>query len=965
MSSENIEQIPFHSKKLGETLDIFSTDKELGIHSSKVAGLHEKYGYNKIIQKPPSIWKVYLAPLFDTLITIYLIMAGILSLLSAFVPGVRGQVTFWIIIIALNMILAIFQQYRAQKKVDALKKLSPQKANVIRDGLEIEVLSENLIPGDIIILGLGDKIPADARLIETNNLSIDEASLTGESVPIQKFRTSQLNSALPAETPIGERGNMIYLGTFIQTGSAKAVVCQIGNNTELGKISSKMDELTEVEIPLRTKINALGRGLGILMSVFLAIAIIVKFWIRMVQGSNFTIDQIAKDIADSIVNAMAVMPINIPLLTTVVLITGVLQMATKQVIVKELSAVETLGRTSVLCSDKTGTMTTSKMTVVKFWNRVSMVDVNAIDGTVETYVDGKEVSLDKIIKDENNKLFLYNALLNNSAKLVETSDPEHFDIAGNPTDGALLTLCVRIGLPIRKIKDSFVQIKSYPFDSKVKRMSGVFEDKSSKQLLAFTKGASDILLPLCTQIKDSSSSTKLTKKKRDEILSQINKLANQGYRIISLAYKTLDSIPEDEDDLVEERKRIESDLTYLGYTVILDPPRPGVKEAVAKLDSAGIFPVMITGDAPSTAGTIAQQVGILDPDELVIEGKEIMDLNDEDFLKVSVFARVSPQDKQVIVERYQDVGKVVTMTGDGVNDSLAIAMADAGVAMGITGTEVTKEAADMIIADDSYVSLVTGVEEGRNLFEKIRIMIFFYIAVNFAEAIMYFSTQFLMEQGNFLQLLNNYQRTYIFSIVHALPPLAIIFGNNDWEIMKLKPREQAAILSKRMIQALILYSLLSVSGILLVYFMQDGNFLGWLGVSSFNKLGFNPEFRTPDFPKQPIEWTQAKARTMLLSVIYISETFMVISIRRMNRSFIQSLRDSNLFILAMVFSPLIIHFGLMYIFPIQYFIGYFGINIDLIFLDPLDLFIVFFFGLLPVAALEIFKKFVREKGEQF
>ncbi len=983
MDTRQIVIVSPHALNLKETFKLCDVDPKTGLSSETVKDRLSQMGKNVIEVKKPGIWTVYLAPLFDTLITIYLIMAAIMLTLSFIVPEVRGQVTFWLVVIALNMLLAIFQQYRAQRKIESLKNLSPPTARVLRDGIKTEVLAETLVVGDILELSIGDKIPADARLISASNFSVNEASLTGESHPVQKFSTEGLASPLPPETPIDARRNMVYLGTFVQTGSARAVVVATGNRTELGAIASTMNELQTVEIPLRTKINRLGKGLGTLMVFFLIIAILVRLYLRLKSNVNLTFFLFAKDLTDSIVNAMAVMPINIPLLTTVVLITGVLQMATINVIVKKLSVVETLGRISVLCSDKTGTITTSKMTVVRLWDVSRYYGVKKDDGVFaifpmedgeslysSTLVDPEEDGLKDIDRDSQLYLILANASRNNDATLVqeELTEKAHlgYNVIGNPTDGAMLRLLLKSGIDPKEMSLRFERVKTYPFDSSVKRMSGLFFDSQSNRHLIFTKGATDFILPLCKYYSENLEVHELTTKKAEEIMERANRFASLGFRVISFAYKVLNEEFPSNLSEAEERKLAESELVYLGFACILDPPRQGVEEAVAKLDAAGIFPVMITGDAPETAGTIARQVGILDPDEKVVEGKDISSLSEDDFFKVSVFARVSPQDKKIIVQRYQDKGRVVAMTGDGVNDALAITLADAGVAMGITGTEVTKDAADIILADDSYVSLVTGVEEGRNLYEKIRMMIFFYIAVNFGEAIMYFSTQFLLVNGDFLQLLNNFQRTYIFTVAHAFPPLAIIFGNKDRDIMKLKPREHSELLSKKLIVGLFLFGLALAGSVLFIYFGHDEQFFGIFGLSSFNNWGYVPVLSDVGGYKQPRSLEQAKARTMLLTVIFIAETMLTLSIRRVNKDIISGSKDANLFIWSMVLLPLVVHFGLMYIYPIQFFlVNYLGINFDLVFLGPLDLILSIIFGLFPVGVLELYKFIVRKQNAQF
>ncbi|OLS23069.1 MAG: Calcium-transporting ATPase 1 [Candidatus Heimdallarchaeota archaeon LC_2] len=965
---------------LDKVVDQLKTDSEKGLNKNQVKKRTQSIGLNEIVTPKPSVWKLYLAPLFDTLIVIYLIMTGIMLVLSLQVPEIRSKVTFWLVLIAFNMMLAIFQQFRAQKKIEALQKLSPPLATVMRNGKKQEIEAKYLVPGDVIELSLGDKIPADARIIKSSNLTVNEASLTGESVPATKNRDGK--DAIDSDAPIGEHKNMIYLGTFIQTGSAKALILRTGNQTELGKIASAMSEI-DIEIPLRKRVNALGKWLGMIMLTFLTILISFIIYDGVTSEEPFTTEQFAFDISQAIINAMAVLPINIPLLTTVILITGVLNMAKNKVVIKELSVVETLGRCSVLCSDKTGTMTTSRMTVKLLYdtedyyfvtlknnyrNALCLIPEDEVDSVLESQVETYQ-DVEKIESNSSLDLLLSGAILNNEASIVPLTDEREnrdreWEIIGNPTDGALLVLAMTNGLAVDTIRERYLRERTYPFDSNVKRMSGLFKDTLENDYMVLTKGATEVLLPRCTHIGNEFNKRKLTKKQRKNIQDRVDGFANNGYRVISLAYKSITDLPK-MVDLEGEREMIETDLIYNGFTIIYDPPRPGVLRAVQELDEAGIFPIMITGDAPTTAATIARQVGILDPDEIVIEGKDAEKLPDEEFFKVSVFARVSPQHKEIIVSRYQNRGDVVAMTGDGVNDALAISKSDAGIAMGITGTEVAKEAADIIITDDSYVSLVGGVEEGRNLYEKIRMLIFFYIAVNFAEAIVYFSTSFIID----FQILNNWQRVYIFSIIHAIPVLAIIFGPPDKEIMKLKPRDNDALLPKRLITGLALFSI-SLGGVLLLMYFLYYN--GTLPTNSFNEGGiWDPNnTKTPgttDTEEQllPENLAHAKARTVLLTIIYIAESLLVLSIRRINVSTIEgSLEDNDFLVWTLVSVGLVMHFALMYITPFQEAFSSAGVQVELIRLGIFDLILTIGAAFIPLFLLEGYKYYNRKQNIQ-
>lgn len=965
---------------LDEIADRLKTDPKNGLSSDEVS-TRVQHGKNKIITAKPSIWKLYLAPLFDVLIVVYLIMTGIMLVLSLFVEGIASKVTFWLIIISINMALAIFQQFRAQKKLSSLQDLSPPMTTVVRDGKAEAIKAEDIVVGDVVNLNIGDKIPADARIISSSSLSMNEASLTGESEPVSKYRDG--SKELESHTPISDRKNMVYLGTFVQEGEASVIIVRIGNDTELGKIASAMSEMQTMEIPLRNKINTLGKWLSILMVSFLAILVIFTQVQRINSGATITFESFSFDLAQGIITAMAVMPINIPLLTTVVLITGVLNMAKNKVVIKDLSAVETLGRISVLCSDKTGTMTSSLMTAKLIYDTdnyygiccreemnsaISVVDEERVNEFMDSqYVNNTRV--ENIDSHSTLGLLLTSAILNNRATIrpkyeLDGDRQIGWESEGNPTDAALLILAKTQGLEEEYVRERYTLEKSYPFNSSVKRMSGIFLDNKEKDRMLFLKGASEVVIPLCSKIGDESSAKTFTKKKKDEIMERINMFANEGYRVISVAYRSIEDmdILRNEDEK-EERGMVESDLSYAGFAVIFDPPRVGVSEAVSDLKNAGIFPIMITGDAVQTAATIARQVNVLDKDEIVVSGKDIPHLSDEEFFKVAVFARVSPQDKEVIVSKYQARGDIIAMAGDGVNDALAITKADAGVAMGRTGTEVTKDAADIIITDDSYVSMVRGVEEGRNLFEKIRIMIFFYIAVNLAEAIMYFSTSFRLD----FQILNNWQRVYIFGIIHALPVLAIIFGPPNKDIMKLKPRASENIMSRPLIAVMIIFSISLAISLLGVYFLY---FNGVFSFNSFNEGGIYTEIilrtsTTGTGVLLPETYLQAKARTMVLTIIYLAESFLVLSVRRVNSNFKEGQRDMNRLVAIFVFAGIFMHLAIMYITPLQRGLSNIGVDLELIRLSLPDLVLAVFAGLLPVMVLEVFKYIKRRDNKEF
>jgi len=958
---------------LSELTKTLKSDTKSGLTEKEVQDRRKQFGQNKIETPQPSLWKIYLAPLFDTLIAVYLFMTLVMIILAFWVDDIFSKISFWLVMIFFNMVLAIFQQFRAQKKLDALQRLSPPKARVVRNNQVKSIFASELVPGDVIDLDTGDKIPADCRLIESSNLTVNEASLTGESIPVSK--DAQNGKGLKKNLPISEHSNFVYLGTFIQQGTGKALVVRTGNETELGRIASAMGKMNSLDIPLRRKVNLLGKKLSILMLVFLFAKIILSVYFEILSG--FSGLRFANDLSNAIITAMSVIPINIPLLTTVVLLSGVLAMAQNRVVVKNLAIIETLGRCSVLCSDKTGTMTTSQMSVKLIYDTHNYygVDLDEYYNNEISFLPSSE--LDNFLTSEHPhfppfdhirpgsplELLLTSAVLNNDADLIEQESSDgtlRFSTIGDTTDGALLQLALAQGFQEPTIKERYLRERHYPFDSALKRMSGLYKDMVEKDWMVLSKGATEVILENCTRIGDEEHTQPLSPEKTKEIEKMVDYFAGNGYRVISMAYRSLDDVPEF-DTLEDERGFFETEMTYIGFAVIFDPPRPGVRGAVKQLDNASVFPIMITGDSPATAATIGRQVGILDPDELVVEGKLAGVLPDDEFFRVSVFARVSPQDKEVIVRRYQQRGDVVAMTGDGVNDALAISRSDAGVAMGITGTDVTKDAADIIITDDSYVSLVHGIEEGRNLFEKIRIMIFFYLAVNLAEAILYFSTSFL--RGFYL--FTSWQRIFIFTIVHAFPVLGIIFGPQDKEIMKLKPRNNDDLLNRQLVYAIAVFSFSYLIALILAYLTSNSGLIP-LNATNNNQIWLLIKNNLPEIADHPENLGQAKARTMLITIMYLTESFLVLSIRRFNSGVIEATkRDADATVWATVLAGPIFLFLNMYLPSMIRYVYGLGFEIDLVTLNPLDLLFCIFFSMLPLICLELFKKNRRSKNIQF
>lgn len=948
--------------QIDEVLKTLSVDPERGLSHNEVKSRLERYGPNTIPKAKGSFWKVYLAPILNWLITIYLISSFALLIIAWLVPSTDnriGQAMLWLSVVIVNCLVAIFQQFRAQKKLEALEKLSAGESRVVREGSDVQVDPVEIVPGDIIKLEQGDRIPADARILVSTNFATNEASLTGESVPVAKHA----DAVVSPDAPLTDMRNMVFLGTYVATGVARAVVTTTGRDTEIGKIQGSLESLNTGDIPLRKKVNLLAKYLGIAAIILLFVSISWRIFVTPIIEQfpiSFAVDIIAAHVTEGITRAMTIMPINIPLLTTIVLLTGVLAMAKHGVIIRDLSAVESLGRVSVICSDKTGTMTRNQMTVKYCWDTENLYAVtgDGYEPRGEIYrvrnpdMPDRYNSEDKVlVSDVYGWKGLYTLIvcggINNDSEIIQrpvSKDETVWTPVGDPTDAALLALFRKSGLDEAQIRKQYEIVLEFPFESELKRMSKVCRNNGNYTI--FTKGATEVLLPLCRSVHSPSGPKPLTPAEHDRINRLAQGFAEQGYRVISLAYREATSLPTGSD----ARSATERDLIYVGFTCIVDPPRDGVREAVDACHSAGIDVVMITGDAAATARTIAKDLNIMGPDSLVVEGNQIADLSDAEFARVNVFARVNPEHKQVIVERYQAQGKVVSMTGDGVNDALALAMSDAGVAMGITGTDVAKEAADLIITDDSFASIVTGVKEGRGLFTKIRMMVYFYIAINLFESIIFFGAMFFLPST--VQMLAPWQSLYLIVTTHSFPGLALVFDKTSPHVMDEEPRDSEEIITGPLARYMILNVILMAFGAAMAYFLT---YTGWLGIVDIypeNGTGFYSIVNRP-----------MKATVMMLTVLLLLESTIVLIIRRINMPLSKSLREPGTYRFAILLGLIYIaHLGLMYLYPAQEILDSVGLRFFFVPLTWYDWLICILLALPAIVGMELYKRMLRRNN---
>jgi len=951
MSQTQVRSEELLTQSIDELITKFQTDPNNGLKSSEIESRYLDFGYNELPKIKKSLWKIYLAPIFNFLIIILIISGTIILILGS--PS-STIITFAVVI--MNSTTVIVQQFRAQKALESLRKIAALKATVLRDGIQFEIPTREIVPGDVILLRQGDKIAADARIIEFTNLTIDEAPLSGESEPVEKSKPPLENNNVPLQ----KRTNMVFMGTYIHTGRGKALVVGTGTNTEIGKISNQLNEMGSIEdIPLTRKLNRLGYILGSIVIINLIILITYKFVLLGIEGNLYG-DFISEALISSILRSMNIMPINLPLLTTLVLITGVLNMAQSGVIIKNLASIESLGRVSIICADKTGTITKNEMTVERFW-------IN----NKEYHVSGSGYDVEGVILENNNEValkdnitfqkFIDSIVLNNNVKLIyedvkvrlkNVSEMAIRKALGSPTEAALLVLSEKAGYINYDIKDKYEVLKEFSFSSEIKRMTTICKHKlNPKEIFAFTKGAPERILEISNRIEINGEIKALNEDLREELLKKIQLRANQGYRTLAVAYNNIEKIKD------INREKTETNLIFLSFLSILDPPRPDVRSAVEESESGGIKVVMITGDHPATAKTIASQMRIYKDGDLVVEGADISNITDNDFNRASVFARVDPSDKEIIVEKYQSQDHICAMTGDGINDSLALKLANAGIAMGITGTDVAKETADMVISDDNFSSIVKGVKIGRGLFAKIRTIIYFFICLNIMEATIFFTYEFIP----FFDLFSSeWQHIYIFGIVHSLPALALVIDKHPSDVMKEPPRDEQQLLNKNMWIMMLIQALLMGLGLVLVLQLTLG------GIIPLNDWNLNPNISYIPIGATPDELIAQKARTMFITTLYIVETTFIWTFRRPNKSILKSFKEEFCLSLLIV-SLFTLALHILYIvfsYQVNYYINdVFGLSlqINFLFLSGTDWIMCVLFALPGLIGIELLKFLSRKK----
>lgn len=720
---------------------------ENGLTSEQARRRSAETGKNKLAEgkKTPLILR-FLSQFADPMIIILIAAAVISAITSVLQKEFPSDVIIIMFVVIVNAILGVYQESKAEKAIEALQKMAAATTKVLRDGKVCEIPSEDLTVGDVVLLEAGDAVPADGRIFESASLKIEESALTGESVPVNKF-IKAIGLEGQKDVPLGDRKNMMYMGSTVVYGRGKAVITSIGMDTEMGKIAGALSSAKDEQTPLQKKLGQLSKILSFIVlgiCVFMFAFDIVR---ALVTGTEMNLDFLLGSFMLAVSLAVAAIPEGLAAVVTVVLSIGVTNMSKKNAIIRKLTAVETLGCAQIICSDKTGTLTQNKMTVV------------------EHYCDNEKM------------------LAEGMALCTDVNLDDDGNLVGEPTEMALVAYSMSLGMNKNELLKSAPRVGEAPFDSNRKMMSTIH--KTADGILQFTKGAPDEILKHCTRIFKNGEVSPLTDTDRDAVLKKNKEFADRALRVLACGYKQLSCVPEDQSP-----DNIENELVFCGLVGMIDPVRPEVKAAIEECRGAGIRPIMITGDHKDTAVAIALELGIIKDKSEAITGAELDDISDEDFkekvTQYSVYARVQPEHKVRIVNAWKSRGMITAMTGDGVNDAPSIKSADIGVGMGITGTDVTKNVADMVLADDNFATIVSAVEEGRRIYDNIRKSIQFLLSSNLSEVMAIFTANLLG-----FTILKPVHLLWINLVTDCFPALALSMEKGEKNLMKRPPRKSS------------------------------------------------------------------------------------------------------------------------------------------------------------------------------
>ncbi len=842
----------YYLKNVDETLSEVKSSEQ-GLISKEAAERLSKGGKNKLAEaKKDSLLKRFLSQMADPMIIVLIAAAAVSGVTSYYAGENFADVIIIMAVVIINALLGMYQESKAEKAIEALQEMAAATSKVLRDGKIQVVKSEELVAGDIVILEAGDAVPADGRIIESNSLKIEEAALTGESVPVSKIsETLTLGDA--KDVPLGDRKNMIYMGSTVVYGRGKAVICGTGMNTEMGKIADALAQAQEGKTPLQIKLTQLSKILTILV---LAICVVI-FAVSLIRTSDINAEVLINTFMIAVSLAVAAIPEGLAAVVTIVLSIGVTNMSKRNAIIRKLTAVETLGCAQIICSDKTGTLTQNKMTVV------------------ETYSASSEEEL------------LASAMALCCDARIEAGDDS---ATGEPTECALVNYAHKIGIEKSDVEANMPRVSEVPFDSGRKMMSTLHKNAEGK-IVQYTKGAPDEVLKKCTKIIKNGEIRDIIDNDRKEIAAANKQMADKALRVLMAAFKTYDELPRDISPA-----GVENDLCFVGLSGMIDPVRPEVKAAIEECNEAGIRPVMITGDHIDTASAIGRELGILGGGRKAITGAMLNEMSDDEFEKeienISVYARVQPEHKVRIVNMWKKKGYVTAMTGDGVNDAPSIKSADIGVGMGITGTDVTKNVADMVLADDNFATIVGAVEEGRRIYDNIRKSIQFLLASNMSEVLSIFAATML----GFV-ILQPVHLLWINLITDCFPALALGMERPEDDIMKRQPRKTtdgifAGGLGFDMMYQGVVLTVLTLAAYFIGHYIEagvweittspDGTTMAFLTLSmaeifhSFNMRSQRGSLFSMKYMNRALIWSSIAslaATTLVIYVPFLSEAF--------------------------------------------------------------------------------------------
>ena len=824
--------------------DIESTQN--GLTSEQAKERLEKNGLNKLKEPPrDGIVKKFVKALIDPMIIMLLVAAGI-SAITAFASGDSFTDVFIILfVVIVNTILSLVQESKAEGAIDSLMEMTKATSKVIRDGVVQNIKSEELVIGDVIVLEAGDAIPADCRILESFSMKVEEAALTGESYPVNKIVDMIYLKENTLDVPLGDRTNMLYNGSTISYGRGKAVVVATGMDTEMGKIADALQQTDDEKTPLQKKMGEISK---VLTKVVVGISVFV-FLFGIIKTGDFTGAHILDTFLVAVALAVAAIPEGLPAVVTIVLSIGVTSMAKRQALIRKLNAVETLGCTQIICTDKTGTLTQNKMTVVQ--------------------------------DESNNQKLLAEAMaLCSDAEIGE----DDIEAIGEPTEAALVNFANKIGLPKYKLEQEAPRIGEAPFDSMRKMMSTVHN--KNEKIIQYTKGACEILLERSTHYLDKDGQVvPMTEEIKQEVRRKNKEFADKALRLLGAAYREYDQVPENFD-----AENLEKDLTFIGFVGMIDPCRPEVYDAIKECRKAGIRPVMITGDHIDTAVAIGKDLGIIKDASEAMTGAELDGLSEKDLIKkvkkCSVFARVQPEHKTKIVRAFKAQDLVVAMTGDGVNDAPSIKAADIGISMGITGTDVTKQASDMVLADDNFATIVNAVEEGRKIYDNIRKVLQFQLSTNAAEVIYVF-----LASAFGITIVTPAQLLWINMVTDSTPGLALGMEKAEGNLMKRKPRNSnEGVFSDGAGSSMIIHGIIMAVIVLLSFFIGQYIELGHYGV--FESVdGMTMAFLTANLVE------------MFYAVCMRTQKGSILKMKTRNKWLLGSFMLSLLFTVAVIYIP--------------------------------------------------------------